>query len=165
MKKIQKLISFSILALTLASCGVQKAAMVQEKPSAGLCIGITEKGELLIRVTGIGRNVTSVMQEAEKEVVRELIFEGVEGKTEDRIKDIPPMVKDAGAKTVYAEYFSRFFSDNGIWTRFISPMQGSLPETTRTKKGYKVVFTCILKKNTLRKELEANGIIKSLSNI
>ena len=140
------------------SCGAQRMVSTQiaSNNSTFECVGLTDKGECIVSATGTGSNTSSISSVVLKNAIYALLFDGIKGNEENRIKDLPPMIADKNTFDTKTEYFTPFFSTNGKYLQFIKPMPGALPKTIRTKSGYK---------NALRKELEANGIIKSLSNI
>ena len=161
MKILVKLALLCLSAITLVSCGAQRMVSTQiaSNNSTFECVGLTDKGECIVSATGTGANTSSISSVVLKNAIYALLFDG------NRIKDLPPMIADKNTFDTKTEYFTPFFSTNGKYLQFIKPMPGALPKTIRTKAGYKVTTTYLIDKNALRKELEANGIIKSLSNI
>lgn len=149
---------------TLASCGVQRSTTAQQDSGNDVfeCIGLTDKGECIVTATGNGRNPSLISQTTKKNAVYALLFDGIKGNSENRIKDLPPLIADKNVLNTRAEYFSSFFSSDGSCPLFVKSMPGTLPKTVKTKTGYKVTETILLDRNALRKELERNGIIKSL---
>lgn len=167
MKRLIKSALLCLYIIALTSCGAQRMATTQvaSNNSALECVGLTEKGECMVSVTGTGTNASLISSVAQKNVIYALLFDGIKGNQENRIKDLLPMVTDKNTLNTETEYFTPFFSANGKYSQFIKPMPGVLPKTVKTKSGYKVTTTFLIDKEALRKELEANGIIKSLSNI
>lgn len=167
MKKLIKLALISLCTITMISCGTQRIATTQHSSNNDVfeCIGLTEKGECMVTATGVGANASLISSIVQKNAIYALLFDGIKGNEENRIKDLLPMIPDKNSFNIKTEYFTPFFSTNGKYLQFIKPMPGALPKTIRTKSGYMVTSTYLIDKNALRKELEANGIIKSLSNI
>lgn len=167
MKILNKLALICLCAITLISCGAQRMVNthIASNNSSFECVGLTDKGECIVSATGIGSNTSSISSVAQKNAIYALLFDGIKGNEENRVKDLLPMIVDKNTFNTKIDYFTPFFSTNGKYLQFIKPMPGALPKTIRTKSGYKVTTTYLIDKNALRKELEANGIIKSLSNI
>lgn len=149
------------------SCGVQKAAISNIAAGENLIeyVGMTDKGECIITATGRGEDSSGAARAVQEKVVQAILFSGINGNEANRVKSLAPMVSDKDALNTHSEYFKSFFSPSGLYSKFIRPMPGVLPKTVRTGGGYKVTNTYIVDKNALRKELEGNGIIKSLSNV
>lgn len=167
MKTLVKLALLCLSTITLISCGAQRMVSTQTASdnSTFECIGLTDKGECIVSATGTGSSASSISSVVLKNAIYALLFDGIKGNEENRIKDLLPMIADKNTLNTETEYFTSFFSANGKYLQFIKPMPGALPKTIRTKSGYKVTTRYLIYKNALRKELEANGIIKSLSNI
>ena len=167
MKTLVKLALLCLSTITLISCGAQRMVSTQiaSNNSTFECFGLTDKGECIVSATGTGSNASSISSVVLKNAIYALLFDGIKGNEENRIKDLLPMIADKNTLNTETEYFTSLFSANGKYLQFIKPMPGALPKTIRTKSGYKVTTTYLIDKNALRKELEANGIIKSLSNI
>lgn len=167
MKTLVKLALLCLSAITLISCGAQRmvSTQISSNNSTFECVGLTDKGECMVSATGTGSDTSSISSVVLKNAIYALLFDGIKGNEENRVKDLPPMIADKNTFNTKTEYLTPFFSTNGKYLQFIKPMPGALPKTIRTKSGYKVTTTYLIDKNALRKELEANGIIKSLSNI
>lgn len=73
------------------------------------------------------------------------------------------MANTPGVETQYSEYFNRFFADGGEFQKYASIMPGTT-ETVKVGKEYKVGVVVSIRKDDLRRALEAAGIIKGLNN-
>ena len=72
-------------------------------------------------------------------------------------------VANPGAETQYQEYFDSFFANGGEFQKYASIMEGTT-EMTRVGKEYKVGVVVSVRKDDLRKALEAAGIIRGLNS-
>ena len=66
-------------------------------------------------------------------------------------------------ETQYAEYFKSFFADGGEFQKYASLMEGTT-EIVKVGKEYKVGTVVSVRKDDLRKALEAAGIVRGLSS-
>ena len=74
-----------------------------------------------------------------------------------------PMASSPGVETQFEEYFKSFFADGGEFQKYASIMSGTT-ETTKVGREYKVGCVVSVRKDDLRKALEAAGVIRGLSS-
>lgn len=120
------------------------------------CVGITDKGDYIIVGTGFAKNVSSATQLIEYNAIFSLLFYGIKGSKNHRIKDIPPMISNRDFF-----YKRQDATIDSIYSQFIKPINGRVPKIIKTKGGYKVTNMFVVDKNALRKELESKNIINS----
>ena len=165
MKRI--LLSISLLAVMLvaASCGTSRKAATTPLPTTTTleCIQITGDDNFIVEVQGNGRNADAATEDALVYAVRGLLFEGIPGSMANRIQSQKPLVQDASVRTSKQEYFQNFF-DKGDYRLYVEMLPNVFPHVVKVNGGYKVKVSVILKKQLLRKRLEKDGIIKSLSS-
>ena len=65
--------------------------------------------------------------------------------------------------STYEEYFKSFFADGGEFQKYASILGGTT-EVTKVGGEYKVGVTVSVRKDDLRKALEAAGVIRSLNS-
>jgi hypothetical protein len=73
------------------------------------------------------------------------------------------LASDPGVETQFEEYFASFFAEGGEFQKYASVMEGTT-EITRLDREYKVGCVVSVRKDDLRKALEAAGVIKSLNS-
>lgn len=154
-----------IVGVLCTSCGVSGTAAYA--PSAGAsteCTQMTGDGSCIVLVSESGINVEVATDMALKTAVYCLLFDGIQGSSKNRIQPILPLITNESTREGSKDYFKSFFK-NGLYRSYAGTVPGTVPSVTRTSKGYKVTVSVILKKEQLRKKLEKDNIIKSLSNV
>lgn len=148
-----------------ASCSTGKKVVNTPPPATTTmeCTQLTNDGNYIIEVQSKGANVEKATDEALKYAVRGLLFDGIPGSSTNRIQSQQPLVKDPEVKIAKQEYFQNFFN-NGDYRQYVETVPSIMPQTLKTKDGYRVTVSVILKKQLLRKRLEKDGIIKSLAS-
>ena len=73
------------------------------------------------------------------------------------------MVKDAGVEAQFEEYFQSFFATGGEFQKYASIIEGTT-EIAKIGREYKVGVVVSVRKDDLRKALEAAGVIKGLNS-
>lgn len=124
-----------------------------------VCISNELDGSLTVRVWGIGRNVFDATTQARKNVVYEVIFNGIRNGNTTYTQ--VPLVTEANARTKYAYYFDQFFSDHGDFDRFVSKADSKLlSKTYRVDKVQSAVcLTLRVDRPGLERRLREDGII------
>ena len=74
-----------------------------------------------------------------------------------------PLAAQPGIETQYKDYFDSFFANGGEFQKYASIMSGTT-ETVRVGNEYKVGVVVSVRKDDLRKALEAAGILKKLNS-
>ena len=74
-----------------------------------------------------------------------------------------PLANQPGVEAQYKEYFDSFFAEGGEFQKYASIMEGTT-ETVKVGKEYKVGCVVSVRKDDLRKALEAAGIIRGLNS-
>jgi hypothetical protein len=78
-----------------------------------------------------------------------------------------PMAQDPNLEVTQAEFFQEFFKDGGKYSKYVTLVNnGAIAAGDIMKIGKEFKVGVVVSVNTagLRKDLEAAGIIKSLSN-
>ena len=73
------------------------------------------------------------------------------------------MANIPGIETQYKEYFDSFFAEGGEYQKYASIIEGST-EVVKVGKEYKVGKIVSVRKDDLRRALEAAGIIRGLNS-
>ena len=125
------------------------------------CAGNAIQGTYLVKVWTYSRNASVAENQCRKNAVHGVIFKGYgggQGCVSQR-----PMASSPGVETQYKEYFDSFFATGGEFQKYASIMSGTT-ETVKVGKEYKVGVVVSVRKDDLRKALEAAGVIKSLNS-
>lgn len=127
------------------------------------CMGVELDGSQTLKAWGNGRNRSDAVDQAKKNAVRDVIFNGIsEGKTECNVK---PLIFEVNAQEKYEDYFNKFFADGGEYKNFISLRDERIfDKISRDKKKARESVTHGLIVRVLRTELKekliADGILK-----
>lgn len=125
------------------------------------CAGNAIQGTYLVKVWTYSKKASVAENQCRKNAVHGVIFKGYgggQGCVSQR-----PMANQPGIENQYKEYFDSFFSNGGEFQKYASVMEGTT-ETVKVGREYKVGVVVSVRKDDLRKALEAAGIIKSLNS-
>ena len=162
---MKKILTFALAVLLFvpAFAGSKKKA---EKDTQAFryeleCAGNGVQGTYLIRVWSYSRKAAVAAEQCKKNAVHGVIFKGYTG--ENGCVAQRPLVSKPGAEMEHEEYFKSFFSDKGEYYKYVSLTETS-QEIVKVGKEYKVGVVVSVKKDELRKALEAAGIIRGLGS-
>ena len=125
------------------------------------CAGNAIQGTYLVKVWTYSKKAAVAENQCRKNAVHGVIFKGYgggQGCVSQR-----PLANTPGIENQYKEYFNSFFSEGGEFQKYASIMEGTI-ETVKVGKEYKVGCVVSVRKDDLRKALEAAGVIKGLSS-
>ncbi len=157
----------SLLAVTL--CMPAMAGIRQRKADKDTkqfryeieCGGNAIQGTYLVKVWTYSKSKNVAENQCRKNAVHGVIFKGYgggQGCVSQR-----PMANTPGVETQFEDYFKSFFADGGEFQKYASIMAGTT-ETVKVGKEYKVGVVVSVRKDDLRKALEAAGVIRGLSS-
>lgn len=112
-----------------------------------------------IKVWSYSSVVETAIEQAKKNAVHGIIFRGFKG--------YPALTSNPNLEIEFQDFFRDFFADGGKYMKFISVTgNGALIPTDLIKIGkeYKVAVVVTVLQANLRKDLEAAGILKTLSS-
>jgi len=121
-----KLVIFSIIVLMFST--IVESCFAQDKNSGYYtyeteCLGVELDGSQTLKVWGSGRNRADAIEQAKKNAVRDVLFNGIKkGKSECNVK---PVIFEVNAQEKHEDYFNKFFADGGDFQKFVSPKDGS----------------------------------------
>ncbi len=151
MKKIDLILVATLFML-------QSEAQVYPKTSIS-CLGTELDGSQTLRVTGYGRNRADAKEQAKKNAVWAVIFDGIrEGAKGCNTR---PLVTEVNAKERYEEYFNLFFADGGDYKEYVS-LSDTKKRSGGKKKdklGYSYDLTVRVLRAELKARLKADNII------
>lgn len=151
------------IGFILISCRSQKALTNIQEYANVECVQLAGNGDCIVKIQVIVKKIGQAADIATKTAVNDLIFKGIHGTPENRIQDIKPLIQDNNLIEMKQGFFDTFFS-SGAYRQYGEIIDGLVPEVIKTSKGYKVTYIITLQQDKLRKTLESEGIIKSLSN-
>lgn len=154
MKKML-LTMFAALALT---CTDAQSQTVSARSSVK-CLGVELDGSQTLRVQGYGRNRSDAKEQAMKNAVWAVIFDGIRDGVEGC--NTRPLVTEVNAKERYEDYFNLFFSDNGAYKEYVSLRDTKKRSGGRSKDklGYAYDLTIRVLRAELKARLKSDNVI------
>lgn len=123
--------------------------------------GTGKQGTYQLKVWTYSKDVATATEQAKKNAVHAVMFKGIPGSQK-------PLVKNPNAEQEKSEFFKAFFKDGGKFQKYVFlSNNGGIGPGDRikiSKKEYKIGVVVSVSIASLRKDLEAAGIIKSLSS-
>lgn len=151
------IILFIIAAGVLADVTAQ-AQLVYDRPFVK-CLGVELDGSQTLRVLGYGRNRSDAKEQAMKNAVNAVIFDGII----DGAKgcNMRPLITEVNARERYEDYFNIFFSDNGAYKEYVSLRDTKRRSGGRNKDklGYSYEITIRVLRSELKARLKADNVI------
>lgn len=153
MKKLLTIV-LSVFLLTTTDISAQVFGRETVK-----CIGVELDGSVTLRVHGYGRNRADAKEQAMKNAVWAIIFNGVR----DGVQGSPirPLVTEVNAHERYADYFNIFFTDNGEYKNYISlrDTKKFSAGKSKDKLGYDYCLTIRVLRSELKRRLQDDNVI------
>ena len=138
-------------------------AEAQTKPvyshSSIRCMGVELDGSQTLRIQGYGRNRSDAKEQAMKNAVWAVIFDGIRDGVEGC--NMKPLVTEVNAKECYENYFNIFFADNGEYKKYVSLRDTKKRSGGRSKDklGYAYDLTIRVLRAELKARLKADNVI------
>lgn len=131
--------------------------------------GQATQGSILVKVWSYSTDKSIAQAQAAKNAVHGVLFKGVAAMNDAtaRVPAQRPMIVDPNAETEYADFFKAFFADGGRYMKYVNFVNNGIPaagDIIKVGKEYKIGVMVSVSKDALRKEMEADGIIRSLSS-
>lgn len=123
------------------------------------CMGVELDGSQTLRVQGYGRNRADAKEQAMKNAVWAVIFDGIKDGVEGC--NMRPLVTEVNAKERYEDYFNLFFTDNGAYKEYVSLRDTKRGSGGRKKDklGYSYDLTIRVLRSQLKARLKADNVI------
>jgi len=157
MKKLQT-IALAAVVVLLGSCGSKVSQNHYNEKSQVLSANYD--GSYVVRTQVRGRNAAVDFTDAQRKVVKEALFDGIEA-ANSGVEALKPIILDKNAQAKYEDYFNAFFQDKGEWTNYAS-LQDKRAGTTqynRARSQMVETVTVTLKRAELKKKMQEDGII------
>jgi len=123
------------------------------------------QGSYLIKVWSYSKKPVVAIEQAKKNAVHGIIFQGYTGRP--GVSGQKALASNPNLEQEQNEFFLNFFAEGGKYMKFVSlSNDGSVAAEDRLKVGkeYKIGVVVSVNVASLRKDLEAAGIIKGLSS-
>lgn len=148
----------AVLAL-LAGCGVKRSQASYDFKSK--LLSSNYDGTYVIRTQVRARNAAIAFTDAQRKVVREVIFDGVDAGS-NGVEPLKPILFDMNAKYKYEAYFEAFFRDGGEWTKYANLMDKRTGTTTYQRNGLQSIetVTVTVNRSALKDKLIMDGILE-----
>lgn len=123
------------------------------------CLGVELDGSQTLRVQGYGRNRADAKEQAKKNAVKAVIFEGIRDGVEGC--NMRPLVMEVNAQERYEDYFNLFFADDGPYLEYVSMKDTKYGSGDRVKDkvGYSYNLTVRVLRTQLKARLKADNVI------
>lgn len=123
------------------------------------CIGTELDGSQTLRVLGYGRNREDAKEQAMKNAVWAVVFDGIR----DGVSgcNLRPLVTEVNARERHEDYFNSFFSDKGDYKKYVSLRDTKTRSAGRKKDkvGYSYEMTIRVLRSELKARLKADNVI------
>jgi hypothetical protein len=169
---MKKVICLIVLLLSISVNSQSKRAQGKADEATGAwkyeieCMGVGTDGTYLVKVWSYSKNPKIATSQAKKNAVHGVIFKGFIGGANGCTTQ-KPLASNPNLEMEKADFFEPFFEEGGKYMKFVTlSSDGNIAAEDRMKVGkeYKTGVIVSVAKNELRKDLEAAGIIKGLSN-
>lgn len=159
MKRIWIVLSL-IPLLGLMGCGVKSSQAYYSYDSK--IISSEKDGTYNIRACGRGRNAVVAYEEAKKQAVYDVVFNGVVSGN-SQINSLRPLMTDMNAKEKYEDYFNAFFADKGAYSQFASLKDRRIlsSDWNRNKMQVLAQVSVTVDRAALKKKLIEDNILKT----
>lgn len=126
-----------------------------------ICEGNGVEGTYLVRVWVYANKQNLKPEQIRKFAVHGIIFKGVTGSS--KCNGQKPLAKSLSVEEENKKYFDEFFEKKNAYLNFATIVEGTFERVKVTKRQFKIGAVVSVSKDQLRKQLEADGIIRGLS--
>lgn len=149
----------TILTALTFCCANLSAQAVYSRASVR-CLGVELDGSQTLRVQGYGRNRADAKEQAMKNAVWAVIFDGIRDGVDGC--NMRPLVSEVNAKERYEDYFNLFFADNGAYKEYVSLRDTKTRSGGKSKDkiGYAYDLTIRVLRAQLKSRLKADNVIE-----
>lgn len=148
-----------ILLVVLVISHLDVSAQAIYDRSSIKCIGVELDGSQTLRVLGYGRNRADAKEQAMKNAVWAVIFDGIRDGSQGC--NMRPLVTEVNARERYEDYFNIFFADGGEYKKYVSLRDTKKRSATKVKDkvGYSYELTIRVLRSELKNRLKADNVI------
>ena len=158
---MKRILGTTVMALLCAMTAMaQKTAVYAYTNKTLECLGGELDGSQTLRVSGIGRNKADSKEQAKKNAVWAVIFNGIQGGAEGC--NTRPLINEPNAAEKYEDYFNIFFADNGDYKEYISMEDTKRRSAKKAKSKVAANYTITVRvlRPQLRQRLISDGVLK-----
>lgn len=126
-------------------------------------LGVGSDGTKVFKIFATDKNVERAIALAKMAAIEVTLFRGLPAR--GSVAATPRLVDNA-TREANLEYFEEFFESGGRYLQYLNVTTDGIPsgqDRLKVKGGYKVGISVQVLYDNLRKDLEADGIIKSLN--
>lgn len=154
----RKIILSVIMAFAILATMQAQTQTVYDRQSIK-CMGTELDGSQTLRVLGYGRNRADAKEQAMKNAVRAVIFDGIRDGVEGC--NMRPLVTEVNARERYEDYFNVFFADGGEYKKYVTLRDTKKRSAGRVKDkiGYSYEMTIRVLRAELKARLKADNVI------
>jgi hypothetical protein len=131
------------------------------------CAGVAGDGSYLVKVyTFSKKSANFPYEQAKKNAIHAVLFKGIPSNRETGCAGQKPIATNPNIEFEKREFFDTFFQNGGKYMKYVfESTSGNIDpkDVMKVGKEYKIGILVTVSKDLLRKDLEAAGIIRSLS--
>ncbi len=130
------------------------------------CAGVAADGTYLVKVYTFTKRPRVAYEQAKKNAVHAVLFKGIPGDRTSGCATQKPLCLNPNIEFEKKEFFETFFQNGGKFMKYVfESNNGNIDsgDVVKAGKEYKIGILVTVSKDLLRKDLEAAGIIRSLS--
>ena len=151
-KQYSYLIFGFILFSLFTGCSKKNLIQTYVKP---VTTSVSASGIIYLTSNGYGTNKRSAIEEAKRNAVRAVLFDGIPGSKLKR-----PLVNQPGARSTNRAYFDAFFAPGGSYNDFVNVQKSDPTKCIKVGGGRQEAIFVELNYLSLQRELESAGIIE-----
>ena len=157
MKKLSIILAVAAMVL-FAGCGAKRSQAYYNQES--VVLSAHGDGTYVVRVQVRAKDGVVAFTEAQRKVVKEIIFDGIKAGN-NGVQDLKPLCFDMNIREKYEDYWNAFFSDNGPWKQFTSYKDRRAVTTRYERDGRQMIETgtVTVDRAGIQQKLRADGII------
>lgn len=144
----------SLFLLSVLGCA-PKNTLANQRLVTGVTSSRSEAGFVYLRANGFGKKANDAEQEAIRNAVSAVLFQGVPSTSLKR-----PLINQPGARQAFREFFDPFFADEGPYLDYAVVMSESMKDRVKIKRGIQRSIMLKVNYTQLQRMLEQQGIIK-----
>ena len=166
-----KLYAFIVLLLSFVLTGCRQTALLF-KPATqasqafynydSKIISSELDGSYNISAFGRARNAAAAYEEARKQAVYDILFNGVQS-SNSRISSLRPLLLEVNAKQKYEDYFNAFFADGGAYQAYTNFSDSRILTENKYSNKLQILVqvTVTVDVKALKKTLIEDNILKT----
>lgn len=116
---------------------------------------VSASGVIYLTSNGYGKNKKKAIEEAKRNALRAVLFDGIPGSKLKR-----PLVNQPGARNSNRAYFDAFFAAGGRYTQFVTLQKIDPKNRAKVGSGRQEAIFVEINYLSLQRELEAAGVIE-----